>query len=214
MWLAGSAAAIGVAWAGVAVVDDQVIDPASATTVPTDLAGTPLPNESADGGSTTTVPGNTVPGDTVPGQILPGDTVPGDTVPGDTLPGETLPGGGGSSTTAVTARPGTSPTAAPSATTAPAATTPTTAPPATAAPTTAPPAPAATTQTFSVTGGTTAISFSASGVSVLWATPNPGFEVSIEPEGSGIKVEFRSDDHRSRVEAWWSDGPKSSTRED
>ncbi|MDH3754586.1 MAG: hypothetical protein OEU32_12005, partial [Acidimicrobiia bacterium] len=35
LWIAGSAAAIGVAWAGVNVVDDEVIDPAPAVSAPT-----------------------------------------------------------------------------------------------------------------------------------------------------------------------------------
>jgi hypothetical protein len=65
-----------------------------------------------------------------------------------------------------------------------------------------------------LTGGTTAISFSASGVDVLWATPNPGFDVSIEAESPGLKVEFRAEHHRSRVDAWWSGGPQHSIREE
>ena len=72
--------------------------------------------------------------------------------------------------------------------------------------TTVPPVEAETI-TFTLTGGTTAISFSASGVTVLWATPNPGFDVKIEPESPGWKVEFRSDTHRSRIDAWWNGGP-------
>ncbi|MDH3753459.1 MAG: hypothetical protein OEU32_06255, partial [Acidimicrobiia bacterium] len=77
-----------------------------------------------------------------------------------------------------------------------------------------PPAPAAQTLTFNLVGGSTAISFSASGVQVLWATPNPGFGVEIEPESPGIKVQFESEGHKSRIEAWWSAGPQHEIREE
>ena len=43
---------------------------------------------------------------------------------------------------------------------------------------------------------------------MLWANPNPGYEVRVEPESGGVKVEFRSDDHRSRIDAWWDNGPR------
>lgn len=70
------------------------------------------------------------------------------------------------------------------------------------------------TKTFSLTGGATAIKFSPSSTKVLWATPNPGYEVRIEPESEGVKVEFRSDDHRSRIDAWWDGGPRHEIREE
>ena len=72
----------------------------------------------------------------------------------------------------------------------------------------------AQTQQFNLVGGSTAISFSATGVTVLWANPNPGFDVDIEPESPGWKVEFRSDDHRSRIDVWWSGGPRHEIREE
>jgi hypothetical protein len=71
----------------------------------------------------------------------------------------------------------------------------------------------ATTQTFSLVGGTAAVSFSPSGVQVLWATAKPGFDVNIQPESPGFKVEFRSEDHRSRLDVWWSGGPQHTVRE-
>ena len=67
--------------------------------------------------------------------------------------------------------------------------------------------------TFNLVGGITAISFSSTGVEVLWATPNPGFDVDISP-GVDVRVEFESDDHKSRIDAWWSDGPRHEVRED
>jgi len=68
--------------------------------------------------------------------------------------------------------------------------------------------------TFYLVGGSTSISFSAGGVTVLWATPNPGFEVEIEPEDDKARVDFESDGHESRIDAWWSDGPRHEIRED
>ena len=68
--------------------------------------------------------------------------------------------------------------------------------------------------TFNLIGGTTAISFSAAGVEVLWATPNPNFEVEIQPGSDNVRVQFESDDHRSRIDAWWSDGPRNEIDED
>ena len=62
--------------------------------------------------------------------------------------------------------------------------------------------------TFDVVGGSAAISFSPAGVDVLWASPNPGFDVSTEPESPGLKVEFRASHHRSSIEAWWTSGPR------
>lgn len=71
------------------------------------------------------------------------------------------------------------------------------------------------TRTYDVDGGSTALRFAPSGVTVLWSTPKPGFDVDVEPEhGNGYRVEFESDSHRSRVEGWWDGGPQDRTRED
>ena len=95
---------------------------------------------------------------------------------------------------------------------APAPTTPTTAAPATTT-TTAPPEQAET-RTYNLVGGSVALRFAASGVTVLWANPNAGFEVDVEPEGNGVQVDFESESHRSRVEGWWDNGPVDRVRED
>ena len=81
-------------------------------------------------------------------------------------------------------------------------------PPATSAPA------AAVTRTYELVGGTTTIRFAPSGITVLSATPKPGFAAKVEPEGAGKKVEFESDAHRSRIDAWWSGGPQTRIRED
>lgn len=70
-------------------------------------------------------------------------------------------------------------------------------------------------RTYSVVGGTATLRFTPSGVTVVAATPDPGFAVSIEAEESnGIKVEFENDDVRSRVTGWWDGGPRDEVRED
>lgn len=102
----------------------------------------------------------------------------------------------------------------PTATARPPRPTSTPAPQPTATPT-ATPVPQAPAQvlTFDLVGGTTSISFSAQGVEVLWATPRPGFTVRIDG-GSRVRVEFRSDEHDSRIDAWWDGGPQTSVREE
>lgn len=98
-------------------------------------------------------------------------------------------------------------------------TTPTTAPTATTAPppiaTTPPPPAVSETRTYTLVGGTATISFSTAGARVVTATPNAGFEVDVEPEhGNGVKVEFESEGHRSRVSAWWDGGARDDVREE
>ena len=47
------------------------------------------------------------------------------------------------------------------------------------------------------------------------ATPAAGFTVDIgESHDGGARVEFESDDHRSRLDAWWDGGPQDEVRED
>lgn len=128
----------------------------------------------------------------------------------------------GSSTTAVpTSTTGGSATSttAPGATTtvaggAPSTTTTTAAPP---PPTTAPAPPttaAGETRTYNLVGGTASLRFSPSGVTVVFANPASGFDVEVEPEhGNGVKVEFESEAHKSRVDGWWDGGPQDSVEE-
>jgi hypothetical protein len=91
-------------------------------------------------------------------------------------------------------------------------------PPATTTPQTEspepPPAPASELRTYRLAGGTVTVSFAPEGVSVVQATPRSGFSRDVEPEGAGLKVEFRSDAHRSRLDAWWDDGPQERVQED
>jgi hypothetical protein len=87
----------------------------------------------------------------------------------------------------------------------------------TATTTTPPAAPAAPpeTRTYDLVGGTATLRFSAAGVTVLAASPAPGFTVDIgDSHDGGKRVEFESDDHRSRLDAWWAGGPQDEVRED
>lgn len=240
MWLVASAAAVGVAWAGVSVVDRQVVDPPSVAEFPTTTPGTGSGSPTSDGdepaGTATTGPTDATPDATAGATVTarPSGTPRATSGPQATAtprPRATTESADASATTAPAPTP-TRPaaTTAPASTAAPAPTAtpvPTPAPPPTAAPTvpppptpttapppTATPQPAATTLTFALTGGTTAISFSSAGVEVLWATPNPGFDVRIDPGGSSVRVEFRGDDHRSRIDAWWAGAPQHEIREE
>ena len=57
------------------------------------------------------------------------------------------------------------------------------------------------------------MSFSPSGASVLWASPNPGFDVDID-HGASSRVRFESDDHKTRIDLWWAAGPQHAIREE
>lgn len=70
-------------------------------------------------------------------------------------------------------------------------------------------------RTYNLVGGTATLRFEPAGVTVVAATPHPGFSVDIEAEHvTGVKVEFEGDDHRSRVTGWWAGGPRDESRED
>ena len=64
-------------------------------------------------------------------------------------------------------------------------------------------------------GGTATLRFSATGVTVVAAAPKPASRwTASSTHGNGVRVEFESDDHRSRVDAWWDGGPQDEVRED
>lgn len=197
LWVLASIGAVSVAWAGVSVVDSQVITPAPATVAPA-LEGVGLEDEAGIDTSLSIEKTEGAPPSSVQSST---STVALPTT--KTSPDPSTSASAASSTTITTATSAPSTTVPPGSSTTMPTTTSTTVP---AATTTQPPAEAETLM-FNLTGGTTAISFSATGVKVLWATANSGFDVTIEPESPGWKVEFRSDDHRSRIDAWWDDGP-------
>jgi hypothetical protein len=70
-------------------------------------------------------------------------------------------------------------------------------------------------ETYQLEGGVVTIQFSPTEVRAVGVTPNQGFSVKkSEPEDGGWRVEFESDSHRSRLDAWWDGGPQFRTRED
>jgi hypothetical protein len=81
--------------------------------------------------------------------------------------------------------------------------------------TTAPAQPAPVTKSYLLTGGSVTIRFSPTEVTATGVFPNPGFSIKKNgPEDGGWRVEFESDAHRSRIDAWWDGGPQVRPRED
>ena len=114
------------------------------------------------------------------------------------------PDGATTTTTTTVGTTATTTTLAPTATTS--------APP----PTTSAPAPPAVgeTRTYTLVGGTASLRFEPTGVTVVFANPSPGFDVEIEPEHvNGVKVEFESETHKSRLDGWWDGGPQDAIEE-
>jgi hypothetical protein len=83
--------------------------------------------------------------------------------------------------------------------------------------TTTAPSAQAVTRTYNLTGGTATFRFSPDGVTVVSAVPNSGFTTETEAESDngtdGIRVQFESGSHRSRITAWWDGGPRVDPRE-
>lgn len=63
-------------------------------------------------------------------------------------------------------------------------------------------------RTYESIGGRAAIDVADGSLDVRWATPNVGFRVDVEraPDGRELRVEFRSDAHRSRINLEFEDG--------
>lgn len=125
------------------------------------------------------------------------------------LPSTTTRGGAGAPGTTSVLPPAPATTAAPAgATNGPAPTN----PPPTAAPSTTS---ATTTRTIASVGGTATIRFGPTAVTVVAATPNAGYTAKVDQRGTtAVRVEFTASGHRSRLEAWWADGPQEDVRED
>jgi hypothetical protein len=79
------------------------------------------------------------------------------------------------------------------------------------------PAPAPATgevRTYNLVGGSVTLRFQPSGVKVVWANPNPGFQAEVDDrDGGGVRVRFDGDSHRSQLEAWWAGGPRDQVEE-
>lgn len=197
LWLAGTATAVAVAWAGVSVVDSELINPAPANVLalPPDSALRPDTVETL--GSAETAPTSSP---EAVSESASTSTVSASAV-SSTAPPATTSSPAATSPASTSAAPITSTTTArPTSSTAPPTTTTTT-------------APQTQTLTFHLVGGSTSIAFSPAGATVLWASPNPGFAVDID-HGAESRVEFESDGHKTRIDAWWSGGPQHEIRED
>jgi hypothetical protein len=148
--------------------------------------------------------------DTVPATGEPSAATPSTTAPLPLPPTTRPPSTAAPSVAPTTAPPGPPPTAAP-----PTAAPPTTAPPSTAPPTTGPPPVEPVTLTIPSEGGSATIRFAPDAVTVLAATPAAGYAAKVSPQGStAVRVEFESEERRSRIDASWNGGPVSEVRED
>ncbi|MDW3179274.1 MAG: hypothetical protein R8J94_17900 [Acidimicrobiia bacterium] len=214
LWLLGSIAAVSVAFAGIALVDDDLVAPPAAQVANL--------NEARPTATASTAPAQTSVAEraTLDGSVsVATNPTTTDSLTLDPEAATTAPADDAQRSLEAAAS-----TIAPTATTG--STTATTSPLSSAESTSTVPSTSSTTtvapqssspeqiRTFNLVGGTTAISFSSTAVEVLWATPNPGFDVEIKPGSSSVRVEFESNEHKSRIDAWWSDGPQQAIRED
>lgn len=95
---------------------------------------------------------------------------------------------------------------APTTTSTPPSTTPTTTPASGATP---PAGSAPIVKTYDLTGGSVTLAFAPSGVSLVVARPNAGYETRDQPaDDGGRRVEFEGPEGRSRIEAWWDGSPQ------
>ena len=225
LWVGGIVAAVAVAWAGVSAVDDDLVDPAPAAGLEdAEISLTPAIVIGAAPAADSSQLGDADPADdATPAGVtsqLASDAESGPTEDAGADSGspaqasgtdEPTPSTTPSPTTAVTTPTTNEP---PTQTTVPQTTAPVTTTPSTS-PTIAPTTTAAPSQTltFNLDGGSAAITFASTGATLSWASPNPGFEMSIETDEGETSVRFRSDNHESRVDGWWLDGPKFRIRE-
>lgn len=186
-WLAAGVAAVALASIGVSMVGRQVTRDR-----PPPLSAEEVRSELESGDAQSTV-------STATTVTLPPDAA-STTVP-PAVDGEPSPGADGSP----------SPTSSPRATTAPGsipvrsgATT-----------TTAPQTTASETRSYTLVGGSATLRFSPSGVTVVAASPNPGYSVEMEAtHDNGVRVRFETEGHESEVIGWWDGGPRDEVSEE
>ncbi len=208
-WITATVLAVTLAFAGVNLVADRVLEPQ-----PAPVIGSAALDDPSDEPTDEATPDDEPSDDATPDDEPSDDTTPDDDPSDDptasstprTSPTDTPSPSDGPSpddepsdepTPRATASPSASPTASPSsgASTAP-----------------------AETRTYRMTGGTVTVRFSSTEVRVVSATPNEGFSLhEIEqPAPTVIDLEFRAhdDSHRSKLDAWWQDGPRERIREE
>lgn len=186
VWFVAGLLAIVLASAGVSMVTDRVT-----VDRPAPFSATQVRDELAGATETPAFDGSA-------GTVVADPAAPTPSIEplGDPSTGESPPSGGSASTT--TAAP-------PSGANGPGPTTPA-APPVT---------PASVTRTYDLVGGTVTLRFTNTGVTVVTAAPKAGFSVDVgEGHDNGARVEFESEDHQSRLDAWWDNGPQDEVREE
>ncbi len=194
-WLCAAVVAVVVAWQGVGLVGDQVTSDRPATLSSSQVEEalqsrtTGSPTSARDGTSTSpTLPPSVTPGATT---LAAGSASAPPTNPSQTATTATrataTPGGGGGNNGGGGAAPG---IAAPG--------------------TAAPPAPQAENRTFMVSGGTVELHFAPEGTTLVFATPNAGYQITRNgpADDNGWRVEFEGPAGKSRVEGWWAGGPQ------
>ncbi len=200
-WLCAAVIAVVVAWQGVGLVGDQVTSdrPATLTSSQVEDAlqgdATDSPTVHPDGTSTSTaLPPSATPGATpqAAGSAPASPNNPSGTATTATRATAT-PGGGGGNTGSGGVVPG---TAAPG--------------------TAAPPAPQAVNKTFMVSGGTVEMHFAPEGTTLVFATPNAGYQITRNEPGdnNGWRVEFEGPAGKSRIDGWWDGGPQFRIQDD
>ena len=218
LWVVASIGAVSVAWAGVGVVNSEVIAPPPATVVPlvteiasADVAADNIPIDEQASGTASSTTGSGSADSSTTSASTTSTTTTGQ--PSSTSQQSTS---GGSTTTGGDSQP--SSTTVPTTSTVPTtASTPTVTTTSTTVPTTSTTVPDCSNNTgppaqtlpFTLTGGTASVSFWANGCVEATASANPDgdYKVTIETQTPGLKVVFRSDTHRSRLNAWWAGGP-------
>ena len=175
-WVAATAAAIAVAYAGVSAVAGGVVEPLPATVgQPPAVSGPATASPTSEDRSSDDQP---TPSDTA--TATPDDTTPSPTsAPVTGIPAPTV---------APTAQPSPDEEVAP---------------------------PPAEVRSYSLVGGSATLRFEPGRVTVVSAEPAQGFSYDIEGNGTAeVRVEFESDDHRSRLKGSWEGGPRERIEED
>ncbi len=70
-------------------------------------------------------------------------------------------------------------------------------------------------RSYALVGGSATLRYEPGRVTVVSAEPAQGFTVEVEGNGTAeVRVEFDSDDHRSRLRGSWEGGPRERVEED
>jgi cytoskeletal protein RodZ len=188
-WLCAAVVAVVVAWQGVGVVGDQVTSDRPATLSSSEVEA--ALRDTATDPSSSRSDGTT---STTPPGVTPAQTTP---APGSAPATPTTPSRTATTATRVPATSGGG-----GGNTGDGA----------AAPTVSP----AENRTFLVSGGTVELRFAPEGTTLVYATPNAGYQITRNgpADNNGWRVEFEGPAGKSRIEGWWDGGPKARVEDD